>query len=306
MSKYTLFILFFISMNGFSQKKISTELDSEQKQIKSHINLYKKKIDSLNSRLTEIKDSLTVYPIWEIGGGAISGLDFNSFSNWANRGINNNSSASSINISINGYVHRKGEKSFWKSNARSHLGWQRFKQTEDDVDTQFKKIADMIQLSTLYGFKVSPKLALSALSEWESNLIDQTISPSYIDISTGFTWTPNRYFNSTIHPFNYEFALSDQTLFESSLGAKILFEYSRLFKKWIRVQSNFTGFLSYEEIDFLSNFTWRNSVNLKIIKGIGLGAEYALRVSEQETTAIHITDNHLQSYIVIGLSFELP
>ena len=147
---------------------------------------------------------------------------------------------------------------------------------------------------------------MSALSEWESNLIDQTINPSYLDMSLGFTWTPNTDLVSIMHPVSYELAIADEDGFESSFGAKLIFEYSKNIEKRIRVQSNFSGFLSYEELDFLSNFTWRNGVNFKFFKGIGLGLEYALRVSRQETIAIDLTDEHLQSFLVMGMSIELP
>ncbi|MFT4568443.1 MAG: hypothetical protein ACI9FN_003412 [Saprospiraceae bacterium] len=307
MYRALVFLVFLlVHLIAFSQDTLVTSTLTIQEVIKERVSKHQKEIDSLNKQLALIKDSLQEYPIWKIGGGALSGFDFNSFSNWANRGENINSSASSFNLGVNGFLNKKGENHFWRNQARINVGWQKFRRSDEDVEAQFEKIADMLQLVTHYGYNICPEIAMSALSEWESNLIDQTINPSYLDMSLGFTWTPNLDLVSIMHPISYEFALADEEGFESSLGAKLIFEYSKSIEKRISLQSNFSGFISYEELDFLSNFTWRNGVKIKFFKGIGLGLEYALRVSRQETIAIDLTDEHLQSYLVMGMSFELP
>jgi len=306
MPKALFFILFISPLFLFGQDSIQTPELTIQEVIKKEVSQHQTVIDSLNKKLAHLKDSLQEYPIWKIGGGALSGFDFNSFSNWANRGENINSSASSFNLGVNGFINKKGENHFWRNQARINVGWQKFKQSDEDVDADYEKIADMLQLVTHYGYNICPEIAMSSLVEWESNVIDQAINPSYLDMSLGFTWTPNSNFVSIMHPVNYELALADEAGFESSFGAKLIFEYSKSIESRISVQSNFSGFLSYEELDFLSNFTWRNGVNFKFFKGIGLGLEYALRVSRQETVAINLTDEHLQSYLVMGMSFELP
>ncbi len=307
MFRALLLVLLLSPFLSFSRDTLVTPALTIQEVIKQTVSKHQHEIDSLNKQLTHIKDSLQTFPIWKIGGGALSGFDFNNFSNWANRGENINSSASSFNIGINGFINKQGERHFWRNQARINVGWQKFKRSEEDVDAQFEKIADMLQLVTHYGYNICPEIAISALSEWESNIIDQAINPSYLDMSLGLTWTPNLDFVSIMHPVNYELALADEEAgFESSFGAKLIFEYSKQIEKRISLQSNFSGFLSYEELGFLSNFTWRNGVNIEFLKGIGLGLEYALRVSRQETIAINLTDEHLQSYLVMGMSFKLP
>ena len=263
-------------------------------------------VDSLTQRLQEIEKSEMTYPYWKIRGGAIGGFNLNSFSNWANRGDNTNSSASILTLGCNGNADLKGSDYFWRNRGRLLVAWQRFQRNESE-DVAFQKTADMLQLVTHYGQNVTEKLAVSVLSEWESNLIDQTINPSYLDMSLGFTWTPNDYLSSVIHPLNYELALAEEDVFESSFGAKLILDYNQEIDARLKLASSFSGFLSYEQLDLLSNFTWTNGMNIKIIKSVGIAIEYAMRVSQQETLVLNTLDeNHLQSYFLMGLSFELP
>lgn len=276
--------------------------------LKQEISAHQKAIDSLSKQLKVFKDSREVYPLWTTGGGLLSGFNVNNFNNWANRGPNINSSAASFSMALNGYANMKGKNHFWRNQARVNVGWQRFKASDDvaDEDARFEKIADMLRFVTHYGHNICSKVALSAITEWESNLIDQMINPSYLDLSLGVTWTPEQYFVSVMHPVSYELALSQNQNFRSSVGAKLVVEYNRKVEGNINVQSNFSGFLSYEQLDILSNFTWSNGFNVKLFKGLGMGLEYALRVSRQETRELNLNDDHLQSYLVMGMTFEIP
>nr|HMU03679.1 hypothetical protein [Saprospiraceae bacterium] len=69
--------------------------------------------------------------------------------------------------------------------------------------------------------------------------------------------------------------------------------------KGINWRSNLTGFISYKNSDpSLHNGTWTNWFGLTLIKGIGVGVEVGLRLSEQEV-------NKLQNYYTVGLSYQL-
>ncbi len=302
-------LLIWICLVCLGAKMLAQDTDSilvdEQTILNNKIEVYKNKIDSLKSRLGYIKDSLQTYPYWSFGGGMLTGLDFNNFSNWANRGTELNSSATSFTLGVNGYANVKGEHHFWRNRGRLLLGWQRFRQSDEDTDAGFDKTADMFQLISHYGYNIAKEFAMSVLSEWQSNIFDQAISPSYLDLSLGFTWSPNPYLVGILHPVNYNFALADQDMLNSSIGTKLLVEYNRSLES-LSLQSSFSGFLSYEELDFLSNFTWTNGLNIKVFKHIGLGVEYALRVSKQETYTLNITSETLQSYFLLGMSYEIP
>lgn len=296
---------FLLCVASYAQSTTETDSLTIEKSLLSEISEHQMVIDSLRSILKAIEDKAITYPYWTFGGGTLSGFDFNNFSNWANRGDNFNSSASSFTLGANGFANQKGKNYFWRNRTRINLGWQRFQRSNTDEDAQFQKIADMMRIVSHYGYNINPKLAMSTLTEWESNLISQDINVSYLDVSVGFTYTPNDNFVSIMHPINYEVALSDDQNIESSPGAKLIMEYTNIIEQRLSLASQFTGFLSYEEIDFLSNFTWTNRVNIKVLKGLGIGLEYALRVSPQETFEINLTDENLQSYFVMGMSFEI-
>lgn len=97
------------------------------------------------------------------------------------------------------------------------------------------------------------------------------------------------------------------TVFESSLGAKIVADYTRQIGKF-NFKTNLSAFQSYEDGD-LSNWTWINSFGYTLWKGIGVGFDFGLRSNRQEAanfqgTTLPAADNDLQSYYTVGLSYN--
>ncbi len=172
-------------------------------------------------------------------------------------------------------------------------------------ESKYEPTVDVLQINSLYGYKIGPKLSLSAMAEFRTTIIENAFDPAYLDIGTGATWTPNDHWLVVLHPLNYNFIIaSDELDFESSLGTKLLVEYSREIIDGFLLSSNFTGFMSYEDADDLSNFTWTTGLNFKAFRGIGVGIEYALRWNKQETRAADLDDD-IQSYFLVGLSYTL-
>jgi len=103
---------------------------------------------------------------------------------------------------------------------------------------------------------------------------------------------------------NYNFVFSTSEFdFKSSLGAKIVADYTKKITENIAWKSNLSAFMSYEGSD-LSNWTWVNSFSTAY-KGIGIGFDVGLRNNKQEALAASKTDNPLQSYWILGLSYAL-
>ena len=92
--------------------------------------------------------------------------------------------------------------------------------------------------------------------------------------------------------------------YESSLGAKVVADYTKEIVKGVNWKSNLSAFLSYNGSD-LSNWTWVNGFGFSVWKGIGVGVEVGLRNNKQEALALAIEDNPLQTYYVIGLSYNI-
>ncbi len=276
------------------------EIEVLKKEIKQHSHL----LDSLKLNLKKINNEIQEMPYWNIGFGGIVGMDFNYFSNWVGQGEYHNSSSASASTAFNIRGHLIGKDFFWRNNGKMTLAWKKL-DFDNRGDNEFHKTADIVKINTHLGNKINEDIAMSMLGEWKSNILNQALSPSYMDWSIGITWTPNKEFLAVMHPMNYELILSDKDQFESSLGAKLVMEYDHQLTNSLQVTSNLSGFMSYENIEQLTNYTWTSGLNMKLMQNIGLGIEYALRVSPQETAAIESNED-VQSYVVMGVSYVLP
>lgn len=136
----------------------------------------------------------------------------------------------------------------------------------------------------------------------------------------GATWTPVKDLVVVIHPLNYDFVLSreNSAIFSSSLGTKILADYTRQFNA-VSFKTNLSMFSSYKSSD-LSNCTWTNSFGYTLWKMIGFGFDFGLRSNKQEALKYNIEqfdplsgepaptfsniDNKLQSYWILGLNYK--
>jgi hypothetical protein len=107
-----------------------------------------------------------------------------------------------------------------------------------------------------------------------------------------------------IHPLNYNFVFSENGFdYQSSFGTKIVADYKREIVKGIKWTSNLSAFMSYKGID-LSNWTWINGLTTSV-KGFGIGLDIGLRSNRQEAEAAGRTNNPLQTYWVLGLTYAL-
>lgn len=140
-------------------------------------------------------------------------------------------------------------------------------------------------------------------------------NPGYLDLGVGATWTPITDLVVVIHPLNYNFVFSDEdAIFESSLGAKIVADYTRKIGN-VNFKTNLSMFQSYKSSN-LSNWTWINSLGYTLWNGIGLGFEFGLRDNKQEALNYALNgptpvtgatfdnvDNELQTYWLFGLNY---
>ncbi len=312
MKKHLFFYIVFICClaSGFSQTK--KELQVLKKERQARANAAQKSADSLQ----KIIDNL---PGWRVGAFGTVGGSLSNFNNWYAQGVPNNSSGN-IGITVNGYANLIEDKFFWRNSLNTNLSWVKLDDKDDPTDNDsFEPTTDVFNISSLYGRKLSEKLAASALMEYRTTLLDNFNDPGYLDVGIGGTWTPIENLIVVIHPLNYNFVFSDsENIFESSLGAKIVADYTRQIGK-INFKTNFSTFQSYKSSD-LSNFTWTNSFSYTLWKNIGVGFDFALRSNKQEaldfaiaqlpadfegeTPTFDSVENDLQTYYTIGLSYK--
>ena len=254
-------------------------------------------ISALQSEINAIDTRLNAYTGWKTGVFGTIGYNLSSFSNWR-KGANPNSISSTILGSANAFANLKEEKYFWRNSGGLNLGWQKLDtDNEDELDAEFEKIADVFKLTSLFGYNISDKLALSTLGEYNSALLSDFNNPGILDLGVGFTWLPLENMVVVVHPVNYHWVFGDDPDFDQSLGAKLVVDYTRDLVSGLTWKSNLTGFLSYKETDpGLSEYTWTNTFAFQVFKSIGVGIEFAIRNAPVEYEGT-------QNYWVFGLSY---
>lgn len=291
------FIFVGISANAQTADELKQELASK-----------KDSISKLQSKANALQGKIDALPGWRKGAFGTIGASLSGFSNWYARTAPN-TSAGNIGITVNGFANLLEEKFFWRNSATVNLGWVKIDNKDDPTDSDaFETATDVFTISSLYGRKLSSKWAVSTLGEYRTTILDNFNDPGYLDIGAGFTWTPTSHLVVVMHPGNYNFVFSSgNTVFESSMGAKIVADYTNKYGG-LNVKSNLSMFQSYKDGNF-SNWTWTNSFGYTIWNGIGLGFEFGLRNNRQEAAnfqnvALANADNKLQSYWLFGLSYN--
>lgn len=288
----------FIVVNGQdleTLKKQKADLEAKAAPVLAQADAIKAEIDAVNAKIA-------TFPGWYKGAFGTLGANFTGRNEWFNAGDLKNSRATTILGSFNAFANKLDDKYFWRNAGSLNLGWQKLKTGTEPSGSEpkFEPVADILNITSLFGYKISSKIAASALGEYRTSVIRQFNDPGYLDIGVGVTYTPLKDMVFVFHPLNYNFIFSkDENMFTPSLGCKIVGDYNTEIIKGLNWRSNLTGFFSYKNSDpSLHNGTWTNWFGFNLWKGIGVGAEFGLRLSEQEV-------NELQNYYTIGLSYKL-
>lgn len=301
--------LMFAVTFGSSQTK--EELEGQKSEKQAEVDKFQGEVDALQAQI----DAL---PGWRFGAFGTIGGSLSEFNNWYSQGTPNNS-AGSIGFTVNAFANKIEDKYFWRNALTLNLNWVKLDDKDDIIpDEGFQVTTDVFNISSLYGYKLSDKLAVSGLMEYRTTLLDNFNDPGYLDVGAGITWTPILDLFVVIHPLNYNFVFANDTaVFESSLGAKIVADYTRQIGA-INFKTNLSAFQSYESSD-LSNWTWTNSFSYTLWEMIGVGFDFGLRSNRQEAVDFALgqfvegsgdqpdfdnVDNDLQTYYTLGLSYK--
>ncbi|MRI00987.1 DUF3078 domain-containing protein [Kriegella sp. EG-1] len=299
--------LTFIAVSGQTLEELKTEQAAK-----------KDSVAAIQGRVDALQGQIDAFPGWKKGAFGTIGANLSGFSNWYSQGKPNNSSGN-IGITINGFANLDRDKFFWRNSGNINLQWVKLDNKDIDTDDDgFSGTTDVFTITSLYGRKLSDKFAISGLGEYRTTILDNFNDPGYLDLGFGATWTPITDLVVVIHPLNYNFVFAkNDAVYESSLGAKIVADYTRQIGA-VNFKTNFSTFQSYKSSD-LSNWTWINSFGYTIWNGIGLGFEFGLRNNKQEALDYVINkapaaeldpsatfdsiDNDLQSYWLFGLNY---
>ncbi|MBK7427763.1 MAG: DUF3078 domain-containing protein [Saprospiraceae bacterium] len=279
------------------------ELTAQKTELETQINALKTQVSEIE---TKIQTDFPDYG-WKKGLFGTVGANLTGFNNWVTA-ANPDSRNITIQGSFNAFANRNEEKYFWNNSLNLNLGWQRLIKDNTmplEEEKEFSQTADIFNINSLYGYKLNSKFAISGLGEYRTNLLNNFNNPGYLDLGVGATWTPINDLIVVFHPLNYNIIFADdENMYQSSLGTKILATYTRTIAERFNWKSNLSAFVSYKDLDALSNYTWTNGISFTAFKGIGIGIEYALRINKQETIA-NGSDKTLQQYFIIGLTYSL-
>ncbi len=290
----------------------------------------KAKIDSLNGIVNGINSELDAMPGWQFGSLGTVGFNFSQFNNWFLQ-ESPNAQTTSIGFVGNAFANYDEPKYFWNNSGNLNLAWTRLDtdsnvQSAEDREESFTNTADALTVTSLFGYKLSDKLAASALAEFRTALVpyfvDSLNGVSYLDLGIGATWTPIPGAVVVFHPLNYNFVFSSgDVLYESSLGCKIVADYSRSLPLGVAWKTNLSAFISYSDVSNFSNWAWINGLSFTAWKGIGVGIDFGLRSNKQESFNQYLLQdgvdpelpigdlpddqNPLQTYWLLGLTYNL-
>lgn len=265
-------------------------------------------IDALNKQIAE-------FPGWKIGGVGTLGFNALSNNNWYALGTPN-SSNSALGLGFNGFANLDQDKYFWRNGLLINLS-RAVTKVDKSLEDQTVALTNGLDLASLFGYKLSDKLAASVEGKWTSSLVEfvagATVlddeykfalnSPGIATVSAGVTWTPISDLVVIIHPIGYQQNWPGD--FISSLGAKIGASYAAEIIPGVSWSSNLSAFVPYTNgegfvdhafdadnenntfrTDYatgdLVNWEWINGFSTSIFKGLGVSFNLGLRGNRQQ------------------------
>jgi len=270
-------------------------------------------VAKLTEEAAALQTKIDAFPGWKFGTSGTIGANFSGFNDWYTNALANSSNGN-LGITFNGFANLDEDKYFWRNSLNLNLGWTKLDNLDSNLDSKdFEQTTDVFAVTSLFGYKLTEKIAASALAEYRTSFSEFN-NPGYLDFGIGATWTPMTELVVVFHPLNYNFVFSDgNSEYESSLGCKVVANYNKTVGQ-LKFNSNLSAFYSYGDAD-LSNWTWVNTLGFNLWKGIGIGLEGGLRGNKQETfnyavdsdgnayDSLSDVDSELQSYWLVGLSY---
>ncbi len=285
-------------------------------------------MDAINGELGGLQSEMDKLSGWRSGLGGIFGLDFSNANRWGGEAIilaDALGSVRSLGIAadISGHLLKDTEKTFWHNNLKI-LGNYKDLDLAGEDDTARgdglldvpNRVADLLNISSLGGYKISDKFALSAIGELNTTILDGNIfNPAVIDLGLGATWLPIDNLTVSLFPLGYNAVIrrDDPLGLEgsASFGLKYKVTYFDdivIAGKPFHWDTNLTGFLPYtDDADSLGNsyWQWLNNISFQVWNGIGVGFGFGFRQADFQAVDLATGDSQLQSYTNFGLSYTL-
>ena len=132
-------------------------------------------ISKLQGEVNALQAQIDNLPGWRKGVFGTIGGNVSEFNNWFNQGTPNVSSGN-IGITGNAFANLKQDKFFWNNALSLNLGWVKFDDELDPSDDEdFREAIDVFNISSLYGRNIAKNLAVSALGEYRTTILDLSL-----------------------------------------------------------------------------------------------------------------------------------
>lgn len=300
-------------------------------ELKSMVSDKQATLDALQGEVNALNKQIDEFPGWKVGGVGTLGFDLLGNNNWYALGTPN-SGNEALGVGFTGFANLDEEKFFWRNGLLVNLS--RSKTTLDrtlaDGDAGFDNnalvaLTNGLDLTSLFGYKLSDKLAVSAEGKWTSSLVefdggatdafkDDTYKfalnrPGVATLSAGVTWTPIANLVVMVHPLAYQLNWPKELI--SMAGAKVGASYAAEIIPGVSWSSNLSAFIPYTigdgfiehaiddatslrtdyETGDLVNWEWINGFSTNIWKGIGVAFNLGLKGNKQQADAGRIAGN---------------
>ncbi len=273
---------------------------------------FQTKIDAVNGEIAGLDAQITELTGWTTGLNGTIGFDFANSDMWQ-ANPNPSAQSSSLGLGITAFANKDQAKYFWNNKGIFQKAWQDVDINENEADDKLfdQGTVDIINISSLAGYKLTPKLALSALGELNTSL-GNFLEPGTADIGIGATWLPIKGLTVVIHPLNYHLAWNNLGDLQSdgALGAKIRADYGRelmVMGKKVGWSTTFTTYQPYSNPEgtvTLREYTWLNTLAFEVWRGIGVGVNFGFRQADFETLLLEGgEEGTIQKFYQVGLNY---
>lgn len=145
----------------------------------------KDSIAKLQGEVDAIQAKIDALPGWKTGAFGTIGANIQGFNDWYSNAAPN-SSTGNIGITVNGYANLLEDSFFWRNSGNINLAWVKNDNKDVATDSEdFDGTTDVFTISSLYGYKLSEKFAISALGEYRSSIINNFNDPGFLDLGVG-------------------------------------------------------------------------------------------------------------------------
>jgi len=256
--------------------------------------------DALADEAAGLQGQIDKLSGWRKGLGGIFGLDWSNANRWGGEAVtqsdgDGNVRGLGIASDISGHLLKDTEKTFWHNNLKILGSYKDLDLAAETNDIRSDKlfdvpnrVADLFNISSLGGYKITDKFALSGIGELNTTLLDGNFfNPATVDLGLGATWLPIENMTVSLFPLGYNAVIRRDGDLDgtAAFGLKYKATYFRDFNiqgKPFHWDTNLTGFTPYSVDDTLKPgqgnqyWQWLNNITFEIWNGIGVGFGFGL------------------------------